>query len=415
MARSLGLTAYRALSGRTADPHYSANAKRPTGSVLWIHAAEPDNLLAIVDLADRLLVARSGLNIVITLPDREVFEKASSNWTPKESVFIELTPTEHPDSIALFWDHWEPDMCVWVSGGLRPNLLIFAHSKACPVIVIDADVAGFDGRRDRWLPALSRQLLEPCAAIMVRTQAAMQKMELLGVPKECVDIAPPLVPSGQALPCNEADLTDLTAQLRGRPVWFANSINPDELDAVLMAHRAAMRLSHRLLLILQTARPAFDKQYKLAVQAEGYRVADWNSGDEPDESAQVLLFSDASDLGLFYRVSPVSFMGGSIGEGHVGRNPFEAAALGSAVLYGPNARRYLPYYESLSSAGAAMLVEDADSLSASVTRLIAPDRAAIMAHAGWDVISQGAAVTDRVIDLVQAGLDGDLEGANARP
>jgi 3-deoxy-D-manno-octulosonic-acid transferase len=108
-------------------------------------------------------------------------------------------------------------------------------------------------------------------------------------------------------------------------------------------------------------------------------------------------------------------MGGSLGEGHTGRNPFEAAALGSAVLYGPNARRFVPFYRRLEEAGAAKLVGDEKSLGAAVTRLIAPDQAAAMAHAGWDVVSQGAAVTDRVIDLVQAGLDGDLEGVNARP
>jgi 3-deoxy-D-manno-octulosonic-acid transferase len=40
-----------------------------------------------------------------------------------------------------------------------------------------------------------------------------------------------------------------------------------------------------------------------------------------------------------------------------------------------------------------------------VSRLIAPDQAAAMAHAGWDVISKGAAVTDKITDLIQDILD----------
>ncbi len=415
MARSFGLKAYRALSGRTSDPCFVPSSMRPSGSLLWIHAAEPGNLLAIYDLADRLRAARYELTVLITLPDASTFEKTRENWTPRESTFLELVPSEHPEAVASFWNHWSPDMCLWVWGRLRPNLLTQAHRSTCPVVLVDADVAGLDGRRDRWLPDLSRQLLEPCAAILVRSNAALQKMESLDLPKGRVRLTPPLVAGGRALPCDDTDLTDLTSTLRGRPVWLANSIHPDELAAVLAAHRTAMKLSHRLLLVLLTARPAFDKQFKEAIQSEGYRLADWDNGEEPDEASQVLLFSDSRDLGLFYRVAPVTFMGGSLGAGHTGRNPFEAAALGSAVLYGPNNRRFMPFYKRLADAGAARLVKDEQSLGTSVTRLIAPDQAAAMAHAGWDVVSEGAAVTDRVIDLVQAGLDGDLEGANARP
>ena len=50
-------------------------------------------------------------------------------------------------------------------------------------------------------------------------------------------------------------------------------------------------------------------------------------------------------------------------------------------------------------------MNDATALATAVSRLIAPDQAAVMAHAGWDVISRGAALTDKVIDLVQDTLD----------
>ena len=92
-----------------------------------------------------------------------------------------------------------------------------------------------------------------------------------------------------------------------------------------------------------------------------------------------------------------------------GCDPLDAAALGSAVLYGPKVRHYMASYSRLAAAGAARIVNDSDALGAAVSTLIAPEHAAAMAHAGWDVISQGAALTDRVLDLVQDALD--LEAA----
>ena len=104
-------------------------------------------------------------------------------------------------------------------------------------------------------------------------------------------------------------------------------------------------------------------------------------------------------------MAPVSFLGGSLVAGREGVDPLEAAALGSAVLYGPRVGRHLQSYSRLASAGAARIINDSAALGMAVSRLVAPDQSAIMAHAGWDVVSEGAALTDRITDLVQDTLD----------
>ena len=173
----------------------------------------------------------------------------------------------------------------------------------------------------------------------------------------------------------------------------------------ISAHRKAMRLSHRLLLILHPATPQ-DAGAAAALAAErDFSVLNWGNDGFPDESTQVLIADDTRDLGLFFRIAPVSFLGSSVIAGEGGCDPFDAAALGSAVLYGPKVRHFMPSYTRLAAAGAARIVNDADALGTAVSRLIAPDQAAAMAHAGWDVISKGAAVTDKITDLIQDILD----------
>jgi 3-deoxy-D-manno-octulosonic-acid transferase len=206
----------------------------------------------------------------------------------------------------------------------------------------------------------------------------------------------------------------LREQLRGRPVWLATGIQDDEIDTVLDAHRIAARLSHRLLLVVHPADPALTPGFLDKMRAANLRAANWSAGEDPEDTVQVLLADDPQDLGLFYRVAPVSFLGSSLTPGFGGRNPFEAAALGSAVLYGPNVRRFLPFYSRLAGAGAARIIKDAESLGVAVTRLIAPDQAAGMACAGWDVISEGAATADLLISLVENALDGEEPVKNAR-
>jgi len=86
-------------------------------------------------------------------------------------------------------------------------------------------------------------------------------------------------------------------------------------------------------------------------------------------------------------------------------DPLEAAALGSAILYGPRVGRHVQSFTRLATAGAARIINDSTALGMAVTRLVAPDQAAMMAHAGWDVVSEGAALMDRITDLVQDALD----------
>ena len=54
------------------------------------------------------------------------------------------------------------------------------------------------------------------------------------------------------------------------------------------------------------------------------------SRDEPLEpDTQVYLADTIGEMGLWYRLAPTSFMGHSLVEGLEGKNPYEAAALGS--------------------------------------------------------------------------------------
>ena len=136
------------------------------------------------------------------------------------------------------------------------------------------------------------------------------------------------------------------------------------------------------------------REFRQMLHDTGFRTAVWSEGEMPDETTQILLADTRGEMGLWYRLAPVTFMGSSLMPGHGGRDPYEPAALGSAILYGPNVGRYLAAYSRFAAAGAARIVKDSDSLAAAVQQCLAPDKAAQMATAGWEVASEGAEVTD---------------------
>ncbi|MGB7241331.1 MAG: glycosyltransferase N-terminal domain-containing protein [Sulfitobacter sp.] len=406
MAKSLGLSAYSAWAKRAELVPFQPVSNRPEGEVVWIHAGEAGNYSPVFDLACRIAAARYDLSVLITVDDLasvDAFLMRDAQSHPY--ILVDQSPGEHPSDAAKFMTHWAPDTGIWVWGGLRPNLVLSAIENGLQLMLIDASDSGFDGRRDRWLPEVTRHVLSHFTTLMARSQKASQRLVKLGVPHERIEITAPLLAGGQALPCDETTVNDLSAALTGRSVWLATGVQTAEIPMVLAAHRRATRLSHRLLLILHPAAGVDAATCLDQAKDAGFRSIDWADGGFPDESTQVMVADDPMELGVFYRVAPVAFLGSSMLSDSGGCNPFEAAALGSAVLYGPKVSRFEAFYTRLSNAGAARAVVDDASLGTAVTRLIAPDQAAAMAHAGWDVISQGAELTDRIVDLVQETLD----------
>ena len=411
MARSLGLTAYRAWARRAEPPADDGSwPARPAGQLIWIHAGETSNLLAVQDLAKRLVASQNRLNVLMTTsangkPD------ATAALPVRDTILAQAAPSEHPVAVARFLDHWQPDVCIWVWGGLRPNLILAASDRGIPLLLIDADADGFDRSHGRWLPDLTRHVLSRFSTVIARSAAGQRRLTQMGVLPSKVQHLSPLLAGGQALPCIDSDLTDLSSAMGGRPTWFAAHLLPNEMPIVLTAHKQALRLSHRLLLLVQPASPGAADGLAALATDQHLACVRWDEGQYPDETTQVMISGDPRDRGLFFRLAPVSFMGSTLIQGNDGCDPLDAAALGSAVLYGPKVRHFLPSYSRLATAGAARIVNDADALGIAVTSLIAPDHAATMAHAGWDVISQGAELADRVVDLVQDALDRDRSPA----
>jgi len=88
-----------------------------------------------------------------------------------------------------------------------------------------------------------------------------------------------------------------------------------------------------------------------------------------------------------------------------GHNPFEPAALGSAILHGPNVHNFEDIYQRLYDGEAAHCVRSEEELAEAVDRFLQPDEAAIFAAAAWNVSSDGAGVTDTVLELLRPYLD----------
>jgi 3-deoxy-D-manno-octulosonic-acid transferase len=307
--------------------------------------------------------------------------------------------------VRRFLDHWRPDLAVWTESELWPATLSETRARGTPMLLINARISARTFRRWRAMRGLARTLLGQFDRILAQDALAGEQLTVLGADPGRLSVEGTLKEGAAPLPYDEAERVRIARALSGRPVWLAASTPPGEEEMVLVAHGRARRALPMLALILAPRHPTRGDALAEMLRGRGLTVSQRSKGEPVGADTDVYLADTLGEMGLWYRVASVSFVGGSLVEVG-GHNPFEPALLGSAILFGPHVRNFVDGYRRLSDAGAAVLVRTDTELAEALIATIAPDRAAEMAAAAWAACSEGAEVTDAVLDAVGALLDG---------
>ena len=107
------------------------------------------------------------------------------------------------------------------------------------------------------------------------------------------------------------------------------------------------------------------------------------------------------ELGLFYRLAPLVFMGGSLVP-HGGQNPIEPAKLGAAILHGPHVLNFADVYAALDHGGGALPVTDPDGLAAALADvLIDASLVRAMAQAAAETVERLTGALDRTLRCIE--------------
>jgi 3-deoxy-D-manno-octulosonic-acid transferase len=374
---------------------------RPPGRLVWFHAASVGESLSLLEVIRRLGDHDPALTVLVTTGTVSSSDILKSRLPP--NAIHQFVPIDIHLFVKRFLDHWKPDLAVWTESEFWPSLICETHARGVPLLLINARMSDRSARRWRILRGAAQSLLTRFAAVQAQDSATGLALVRLGLPADRLTVTGTLKEGMPPPPCNETERVRYTKLLAGRQVWAAASTHDGEEAQVATAHAAAARSVLRLLCILVPRHPERGDAIAAMLRAQGLSVAQRSKGEDPGPDTAIFLADTLGELGLWYRLAPLSFVGGSlvpIG----GHNPFEPAALGSAILHGPHVHNFADIFARLDAAGAAREVRDAAALATAVARLSQPDQRAPMAYAAWEIGSSGAEVTDKALALILSRL-----------
>ena len=384
-------------AARLGERFGQAARPRPPGSLVWCHGASVGEAQALLPLLQHLHKLRPDIALLLTtgtVTSAALVEQR----TAETGILHQFVPVDLPAAVDSFLDHWRPDLVLWSESDFWPGILAELRRRNIPALLANARLS--ERSVTRWLlaPKSARWLLSAFDAIYAQTGGDAERLRRLGAPK--VIEAGNLKQSAPPLPADDAALADWRARLAGRPLWLAASTHPGEETQIVAAHRLLKPQLPGLLTLIVPRHPDRGAALKQELAAADLRIALRSSHELPEADTDLYVADTLGELGLWYRLSSVVMMGGSLVPVG-GHNPLEPARLGCAVLFGPQMFNFSEASAGMLAEDGALQVQDVPGIAEAVSGLLqdAARRDAIAA-AGQRFASADDAVIERLSQAV---------------
>ena len=371
---------------------------RPNGPLVWFWCQSSKQAAAARVIAQQMADDGEQVDFLITVTVGPVSQNADND------LIFAPAPASKKAALRAFLDHWRPDLLIWMQGSLDAAVLAETDSREIPRILVNADGSPPLRSFGAWVPGRSGRILNGFTTAIACDEKAAAGLRKYGMDGDRIAVLGRLDEGVPVLDYNEAERQEVSKSIGTRPLWLAVDCSLAELGLVATAHKQAIRRAHRLLLVLVPRVPASAPEIQQRLTEMNLTSGVRSAGDDPDEEQQVYIADLPGELGLWYRLAPVCYLGGTLIE-EQSRHPFEAAALGSAIIHGTLTAPHGAAFERLDRTGGARPIATADELSAAVETLLSPDKAAQLANAAWAATSEGAEATNRLVSLIQSSLD----------
>lgn len=342
-----------------------ASEPRPPGPLVWVHASSVGESLSMLSLIERLSRERPEFTILITsgtVSSSRILE----NRLP-QAVIHQYVPVDRIPWVRRFLDHWQPDLVLWVESEFWPGVLSEVKARGIPAMLMNARISFKSWRGWRRAPWMIQRILRTFDICMAQTELDADRLRDLGAG----NVACPgnLKFAAEPLPADTDALAALETSMSARPRWLAFSTHPGEEKVIAAAHQILVRNLPEVLTIIVPRHPARGAEIENMLTSLSQTVAVRSRDGMVSRETGFLLADTMGELGLFFRLTDIAFVGGSLVP-HGGQNPIEPARLGCAIVHGPHMENFLAIEGELKTAGASSLATTAEEIAREVGTLL---------------------------------------------
>ncbi len=374
---------------------------RTKGKLVWIHAASVGEALSVLPLMKEISSKYPSLSVLLTTGT--VTSAQMMKTRLPDRCYHQYVPVDRYMAVRRFLKYWKPDLALWVESEIWPNLLSETY-KYCPMILLNGRLSKNSLKKWRRYPKFAKTLISYFTLVLPQSEEDGKRLKELGA-KE-IRFLGNLKNDSPSLPSDSKKMGELVSMIGDRLVWVCASTHPGEEVMIAQVHAKLKEAHTDLLTIIVPRHPARADDIKQEIrEKQKLIIAKRSSGEAVHDETDIYLADTMGELGVFYRLAPIVFIGGSLVE-HGGQNPLEAARLECALLFGPFMENFKEIATELQEKGGAIRVADSTSLYEAMEQLLRDtDQQQHLAEAAGNLAKKKSGVLKTYMEALQPHLE----------
>lgn len=343
-----------------------ASLPRISGSLIHFHAASIGEIISLFPIISALHQHDLKQNFLITTGTvtsyRIVKKYCEDHPALGKHIQHQFIPLDVPNWVKRFAVYWHPSLSVMVESELWPNLIDALGKQHIPITLLNARLSDRSFKTWHRFRKTAYALLSKFNWIAARSLHDQQNFEKLSVPTDFLGDIKQIAPE---LTYDAKKLKELKEHFQNIPFWLAASTHQNEEILIVQAHHELRKNHPDLITIIVPRHP--ERAEKIIEQVGQMPRRSLN---QLPDSQGLWLCDTLGELGLFYRLCDIVFVGNSLdvtlrGGGH---NPYEPAKLNCAIASGNKIHNFTQAYALLDQA--VTITPDVNSLVAWVDAMI---------------------------------------------
>lgn len=310
-----------------------STAKRPSGKLLWIHAASVGESLSALTYINHIKKKYFDLNILLTTITVTSADILRSKIEKISNCIHQFVVADNPIWIKKFFDYWNVDTAIFLESEIWPNIIEELHERKIPIFLLNARLSPKSFRRWNYISGFISETLKKFNGILAQSEIDFERFSHFS-PQNVYRIDN-LKYANAILPCNEDLLKKFRENNEGRKIFVAASTHEGEEKIILEAHKIMKQKFDNIFTIIIPRHINRVKKICEEITSKNLRFFLRSEIDSCQGKYDVCLVDTFGEVGTFFRLANVCFVGGSlipIG----GHNIYEPVSLGKPVLHGPH-------------------------------------------------------------------------------
>ena len=212
----------------------SKKIKRPSGDLIWFHAASVGEALSVIPLIQKLIKDDPLVNILVTSTTKtsaKIFENM-----PLRRVIHQMAPHDTFFVSRRFLTHWKPDLAIRVESEIWPRILLELKKNKTPNFLFNARFSKRTLSKIKQKAKSAAFLFSLFDRIHVQEHSTKKILSQVGVVSEKISITGSLKDGRKKLSVDQGVLKRLKKSIGDQKIWLAANTHPGEDELILEAH-----------------------------------------------------------------------------------------------------------------------------------------------------------------------------------